>query len=296
MFCIFVFTAICKADRCCRTQGLFGEESNDSTADVIKVLASSTMSSSLCPMSCPPELTKLPSVLKKTKSSTVQTGGALKERAESHRLLLQYVLQSDLIKLLETQQQQQYQPYHRCHPSHQQPFVTHDMQFQQPLSTNQHAPKFQHIPFHHSIPVKLVSITEVRPAVSHQHLVTALASNICTVTTFASSTATSGGIFDPSLMLSSLIELQPVTALTPSTSFMSDENVNLNTPQLNCTSDKGMSSSHLLSSHFIGSFSGPTKSSTNELNNLGGRYQCRVLIPPPNQNIYINSKSKKYNF
>ncbi len=59
-----------------------GEESDDGTAGVIKVLAAaaSTMSSSLRLMSCPPELTRPPSVPTKTKSSTVQTGGTLRER------------------------------------------------------------------------------------------------------------------------------------------------------------------------------------------------------------------------
>ncbi len=54
---------------------------------------------------------------------------------DSHRLLLQYVLQSDIIMLQETQQQQQQQQlYH--HP-HQQPFVSHDIQFQ-PQAFNLH--------------------------------------------------------------------------------------------------------------------------------------------------------------
>ncbi len=64
-----------------------GEESDDGTEDVIEVLASSTMSSSPHLMSCPPELIRPPSVPKKTKSSTVQTGGALRERAGDSRKL-----------------------------------------------------------------------------------------------------------------------------------------------------------------------------------------------------------------
>ncbi len=54
-----------------------GEKGDDGTEDVFKVLASSSMSSSPCPMSCPAELTR-PPVLKKTKSSSSQsTGGVL---------------------------------------------------------------------------------------------------------------------------------------------------------------------------------------------------------------------------
>ncbi len=64
------------------TRASSGEESDDGTADVIKVLAAavSTMSSSPLPMSCPPELTRPPSMPKNTKSSTIQTGGAASER------------------------------------------------------------------------------------------------------------------------------------------------------------------------------------------------------------------------
>ncbi len=61
---------------------------------------------------------------------------------ESHRPLLQYVRRSDVIKLQETQQQQQQTYLHLLHPSYQQPFVANDMQFQQPFSTNQQAPSF----------------------------------------------------------------------------------------------------------------------------------------------------------
>ncbi len=110
---------------------------------------------------------------------------------------------------------------------------SHSLQINRP-------PKFQqqHTMFHHSYPVQPVSITEVRSAASHQHLVTALPNNICTVTTSASSTATSG-IFDPSVTMSSLVEVQPVTPLTLSTSFLSDENVNLNTRQPGGPIDEG---------------------------------------------------------
>ncbi len=63
---------------------------------------------------------------------------------ETHRLLLQYVCQCDVIKLQETQQQQQ-QLYHfplPHHPSHQQqPFVSHDMFQQLPVSTLQQVPQ-----------------------------------------------------------------------------------------------------------------------------------------------------------
>ncbi len=65
-----------------------GEETDDGIADLIEVLASSTMSSSPRPMSCPPELNR-PPVLKKTKSSSFQsTGGVLiRERADDSRKL-----------------------------------------------------------------------------------------------------------------------------------------------------------------------------------------------------------------
>ncbi len=43
----------------------------------------------------------------------------------------------------------------------------------------------------------------------------------------------------PSVTLASLVELQPVSPLTPSTTFLSDENVNLNTPQPGGPSDEG---------------------------------------------------------
>ncbi len=290
MFCTFVFTASCKADHCCGTQGLFGGGKwwwhsicNPSPCKQHHVFLTSSDGLSS-------ELTR-PPVPKKTKSSSFHSSGGvlIRERAEdshklqeriealrkeqgiscnsrvqfwlyltsmiphihdsilvdfldeSHRLLLQYVCQSYLIKLQETQQQQHQQPYHLPHPSHQQPFVARDMQqFQQPLSTNQQAPKFQHIPFHLSFPVQPVSITKARPVASHQRLVTALPSNICTVNTSSSSTssstATSGGIFNPSMTLASLVELQPAMLLTPSTSFL---NVNLNTHQPGGPSDKG---------------------------------------------------------
>ncbi len=95
-YCItFIFSNPCfvllylqldaKLTTAARPRASLGQESDDSTADVIKVLASSTMSSSPRPMSCPPELTRPPSVLKKTKSSTVQTGVALRERADDSR-------------------------------------------------------------------------------------------------------------------------------------------------------------------------------------------------------------------
>ncbi len=139
---------------------------------------------------------------------------------ESHRLLLQYVRQSDMIKLQETQQQQQ-QPYHLPlpdHPSHQRQLNAHDMFQQQPVSTLQQVPKFQHILFQHSFPVQPVSITEVRPVATSS-------------SSTSTSTATSGSIFDPSVSLASLAELQSVMPLTPSTSSLCNENVNLNTPQ-----------------------------------------------------------------
>ncbi len=157
---------------------------------------------------------------------------------ESHRLLLQYVRQSDIIMLQETQQQQ---PYH--HP-HQQPFVSHDIKFQpQAFQPTLQVPKYQQILFHQSLPDQPVSITEVRHVASHQHVVSSLPPNICIVTTFfsstTSSTTTSGGIFDPSVTLASLVELQQAMPLTPSTSFLSDENVNLDTPKPGSQCDEG---------------------------------------------------------
>ncbi len=65
---------------------------------------------------------------------------------ESHRLLLQYVRRSDLITQQETQQQQPY--LHLRHPSHQQPFLADDMQFQQPFSTNQQATQVSAAAYH----------------------------------------------------------------------------------------------------------------------------------------------------
>ncbi len=161
---------------------------------------------------------------------------------ESHRLLLQYVHWSDVIRLqgCQQQQQQQQQPYHHLpppfHHHQQQPFVSHDMF--RPLPSLQ--PKYQQILFQQSFPVQPSTFTETRP-VAHQCLVSTLPSNICSVTTSScstsTSTATSGGIFDPSVTLAFLAELQPVTPLTPSSSFLSDENVNLNTPQPGSQSD-----------------------------------------------------------
>ncbi len=167
---------------------------------------------------------------------------------EAHRFLLQYVRRSDIMTVQETQQQKLY-----LHPPHQQPLVSHDIQFLpqpfqlQAFQPTLQVPKYQQIPFHQYYPVHPVSITKVRPVGSQQRVVSSLPANICTVTTSSSSTAsssatTTGGIFDPSVTLASLVDLQPVMSLTPSTSFLSDENVNLNTPQ------PGGPNTHLISS------------------------------------------------
>ncbi len=128
---------------------------------------------------------------------------------------------------------------------------------------------FQYIQFQHYFPVEPVSITKIRHVASHQHLVSALPSNICIVTTSSfstsSSTATSAGIFDPSVTMASLIEQQPVMPLTPSTSFLFDENVKREV--------RATRAYHLITSHFIRSFLGPTKSSRNELYYSGVKYQ-----------------------
>ena len=190
---------------------------------------------------------------------------------EAQRLILQYVRKTDMILLqdMQQQQQQQQQQHHKQqrhpppHPPLQQPFVAHDMmQFQQPQPYQpqtyqphgfqprlQVPPKYQHIPFHQSFPVQSmqpVTISEIRPVVSQQRVVTSLPANICSVTTasssIASSSATStGGLFDPivPMTMASLDDLQPPTPMTPSTSFISDENVNLNTPQPGGPSDEG---------------------------------------------------------
>ncbi len=58
-----------------------------------------------------------------------------------------------------------------------------------PVSTLQ--PKYQYIPFQQSFPVQPPSITEIWLVASHQHVLSALPSHICTVTTSSSSTSTS---------------------------------------------------------------------------------------------------------
>ncbi len=167
MFCTFVFTASCKADHCCWTQGLFGggkwwwhSRCNWSPCKQHHVFLtlSDELSSWVDQTSCAEEdqvllfpvywwcphqreswrfsQERIEALLEEqdiSHNSRVQFGLHFTSMIprihnsilvdfldESHRLLLQYVRRSDLIKLQETQQPQ---PYHLPHPSHQQPFV-----------------------------------------------------------------------------------------------------------------------------------------------------------------------------
>ncbi len=83
MFCILYLQLAAKLATAAGPRDSSGEDSDDGTADVVRVLASSnTMSfSTPRPTSCPPEVPRPPPLQKKTKSSSFpSTAGGLRER------------------------------------------------------------------------------------------------------------------------------------------------------------------------------------------------------------------------
>ncbi len=236
MFCTFVFTASCKADAGPKASS--EEESDDGTADVIEVLAS-----------C------IEALLEEQDISAFSLHSTSPAWYHAYTTLFWLTFWTSYIDYFSSMcVGLTSSSFNKHSSSRSSSHIIFLILLISSFLSNQQAPKFQHIPFHHSFPVQPISITEVRPVASHQRLVTALPSNICTVTTSSSSTpsstATSGGIFDPSVTLASLVELQLATTLTPSTSFLSDENVNLNTPQPGCSSHENWSS-HDISFHRV---------------------------------------------